>query len=63
MNKESNLKKIFRVKSSVTNQETRLVRVLTKDGNQARKAITNGVVLRPQKFKCEPSKQQPNNQK
>ena len=51
--------KIFRVKSSVTNQETRLVRFLTKDENQAKKAITNGVVLCLQKFKCEPSKQQP----
>ena len=36
MNKESNLKKIFRVKSSVTSQEKRLVRVLTKDENQAK---------------------------
>ena len=52
--------KIFRLKSSVTNQETRLVRVPTKDENQAKKAITNGVVLCLQKFKCEPSKQQPN---
>ena len=51
--------KIYRVKSSVTNQETRLVRVLTKDENQAKKAIKGGVVLCPQKFKCEPSKQQP----
>ena len=51
--------KIFRVKSSVTNQETRLVRVLTKDENQAKKAITNGTVQCLQKFKCEPSKQQP----
>ena len=30
--------KVFRVKSSVTNQETRLVRVLTKDENQANKS-------------------------
>ena len=50
--------KIFRVKSSVTNQETRLVTVLTKEENQAKKAITNGVVLCLQKFKCEQSKQQ-----
>ena len=49
---------IFSVKSSVTNQETRLVRVLTKNENQAKKAITNGVVLCLQQFKCEPSKQQ-----
>ena len=59
LSKESNLKKIFRVKSNVTNQETRLVRVLTKDKNQAKNTITNGVVLCLQKIKCEPSKQQP----
>ena len=51
--------KLFMVRSSVTNQETRLVSVLTKDESQAKKAITNGVVLCLQKFKCEPSKQQP----
>ena len=51
--------KIFRVKCNVTNQETRLVRALTKDKNQAKNTITNGVVLCLQKFKCEPSKQQP----
>ena len=51
--------KKFRVKSSVSNQETRLVGFLTKDKNQAKKAITNEVVLCLQKFKCESSKQQP----
>ena len=51
--------KIFRVKSNFTNEEKRLVRVLTKNENQAKKAITNGVVMCRQKFKCEPSKQQP----
>ena len=34
--------KIFRVKSSVTNQESRLVRVLTKDENQAKKQSQMG---------------------
>ena len=34
--------KICRVKSSVTNQETRLVRVLTKDENQAKKQSQRG---------------------
>ena len=35
--------KIFRVKSSVTNQETRLVRVLTKNENQAKKQSQMGL--------------------
>ena len=50
--------RIVRVKSSVTNQETRLVRVLTKYKNSLKKAMINGVVLCLQTFKCEPSKQQ-----
>ena len=51
-------KNIFRYKSSVTNKKSRLVRVLSKDENQATK-IMNGVVLCLEKFKHEPSKQQP----
>ena len=59
MSKELYRKKTFRFKSSVTNQETRLVRVLTKYQNQAKKVITKGVVLCLQKLKCESPKQQP----
>ena len=49
--------KIFRIRNGVTNQEKRLVRVLTK--NQAKKTIKIEVVLCLKKFKWKQSKQQP----
>ena len=54
---ETKPENIFRVKNRAK-KETRLVRDLTKDENQAREAITKVVELCPQKIKYLQSKQQ-----